>query len=73
VKNGSSTTQVPLTESVDAAFAAWYNRAASVPFGSSFSFVQSFNVTGGTSAILDVSVRLTNAQGSTTSGPVKLQ
>jgi hypothetical protein len=35
--------------------------------------VQSFNVTGGTSAILDVSVRLTNAQGSTTSGPVKLQ
>jgi hypothetical protein len=73
VKNGSTTKQVPLTESVDAAFAAWYKSAPSVPFGSSFSFVQSFNVTGGTSAILDVTVRLTNAQGSTTSGPVKLQ
>ena len=62
-----------LTKSVDMDFANWYKTPASIAFGSSFSFVQSFQVTGNTNSILDVTVRLINAQGSTSSGVVKLQ
>jgi hypothetical protein len=70
LKNG---TKPDLSESVDAAFGGWYHSTASTPFGSAFSFLQSFNVTGDTTQILDVTVRLTNAQGSTTSAVIKLQ
>jgi hypothetical protein len=64
---------IPLSESVDAEFTAWYKSATSTPFGSAFSFVQSFNVSGNTSAIQSVTVILQNAQGSTTSAVVPLQ
>jgi hypothetical protein len=73
VKNGSSTQTEPFSEDVTTAFATWFQSATSTPFGSAFSFVQSFNVSGNTSAIQSVTVMLQNAQGSTTSAVVPLQ
>jgi len=70
LKNGTKTS---LSGNVDANFATWYKNPTSAQFGSAFSYVQSFNVTGDATQILDVTVRLTNAQGSTTSAAVKLQ
>jgi hypothetical protein len=70
LQNGTKTS---LSGNVDANFAAWYKNPASSQFGSAFSYVQSFNVTGDVSQILDVTVQLTNAQGSTTSAVVKLK
>ncbi len=49
-------------------FSTWYASSASVPFGSQFSFIQPFTVSGGTAAVASVSVVLTNADGS--SAPV---
>jgi len=73
VKNGSKTQQVTLSKNVDADFANWYRNTTSTLFGSSFSFVQSFSVQGDASLIQNVTVRLANAQGSTTSSAVRLQ
>lgn len=70
VKNSKAISQ---SESVDTVFSTWYKSPASVPFGSSFSFVQSFNVTGDKTQIQGVTVILTNAQGSTSSVTVKPQ
>ena len=70
LQNGTKTS---LSGNVDANFAAWYKNPASSQFGSAFSYVQSFNVTGDVTQILDVIVQLTNAQGSTTSAVVKLK
>jgi hypothetical protein len=70
IKNSKPISQ---TESVDAVFSTWYKSPASVPFGSSFSFVQSFVITGDKSTIQGVTVILTNAQGSTSSVVVKPQ
>jgi hypothetical protein len=70
LKNGTKTS---LSGNVDANFATWYKNPTSTQFGSAFSYVQSFNVTGDATQILDVTVQLTNAQGSTTSAVVKLQ
>jgi hypothetical protein len=64
---------VTLQRNVDADFATWYRNPASTVFGSSFSFVQSFAVQGDTSVITAVTVRLTNAQGSTLSASTPLQ
>jgi hypothetical protein len=69
IKNGKTQS---LPESVDANFATWYHSTTSVAYGSTFSFVQSFNVSGDASAIESVTVILTNAQGSTTSAAVKV-
>jgi hypothetical protein len=73
VKNGTKVQQVLLTKSVDADFTAWYRSPGSVAFGSAFSFVQSFNIQGDPNAIQGVTVKLTNAQGSTSSQTVKPQ
>ncbi len=70
VKNGDKTEPVGLTRSVDSEFADWYRNSASTAFGSSFSFLQSFSVGGDVNAIVGVTVRLTNAQGSNTSATV---
>ncbi len=70
VRAGSTTQRPTLSRSVDAEFSAWYRNAASTVFGSSFSFLQSFTVTGDASAIQGVTIRLSNAQGSTTSQTV---
>jgi len=73
VKSGGQVKQQVLSKNVDADFSGWYRSPGSTPFGSTFSFVQSFTVTGDVSAIQDVSVRLINVQGRTTSAPVKPQ
>jgi hypothetical protein len=49
-------------------FSTWYASSSSAPFGSQFSFIQPFTVSGGTAAVASVSVVLTNADGS--SAPV---
>jgi hypothetical protein len=73
VKTGNTTQVVTLQRDADADFTAWYRNSASTAFGSAFSFVQSFTVQGDTSAITTVTVRLANAQGSTSSSPSSLQ
>ena len=68
VKSGTKTVTQTLSRSVDNEFSAWFNSAASGVFGGQFSFVQSFLIANGdASSIVSVTVRLTNAQGSTTS------
>ena len=74
VRVGNAVQQVSLSRSVDIDFRNWYLNPASLGFGSSFSYLQSFAIAGGTSnAIESVTVRLTSAQGSTLFGPVELQ
>jgi hypothetical protein len=73
VKSGSKTQRVTLQSNVDNDFSAWYRNIASSAFGSAFSFVQSFTVQGDTSLIETVTVRLANAQGSTSSAATPLQ
>jgi hypothetical protein len=73
VKTGSGIQHVSLSRNVDTDFGNWYRSAPSSVFGSTFSFIQSFAVSGSPSAIQGVTVRLTNAQGSTTSTTVKPQ
>jgi len=51
------------TISVGSIFSTWFNDPASSPFGSQFTFAQTFNISGSTSGIANVSVTLTNAQG----------
>jgi hypothetical protein len=71
VKVGNRTQKVTLSRNVDADFANWYRNGASTPFGSSFSFLQSFTISSGDASVIQgVTVRLTNAQGSTTSATV---
>jgi hypothetical protein len=62
-----------LSRNVESEFADWYRNAASTPFGSAFSFLQSFTIQGDTSLIEGVTVRLSNAQGSTTSATIRPQ
>jgi hypothetical protein len=74
VKSGSSTQQVPVSRSVESDFNAWFASPASIPFGGSFSFVQSFTITSGdANSIQSVTVRLTNTQGTTQSKTVTIQ
>jgi hypothetical protein len=69
VKSGSKTSTVTLSRNVDAQFTGWYQNAASVAFGSAFSYTQSVSVQNGT--IQTVTVILKNAQGSTSSAAVQ--
>jgi hypothetical protein len=74
VRVGNALQQISLSRSVDAEFRAWFVNPASTAFGSAFSFLQSFVVAGGApTSIESVTVRLTNAQGSASVGPVPLQ
>jgi hypothetical protein len=54
-------------------FTGWYSSAAAAPFGSQFSFVQPFTVTGDSAAIASVTVTLTNAQGTSPAVTANLQ
>src|SRR5262249_16367797 len=45
-----------LSRNVESEFADWYRNAASTPFGSAFSFLQSFTIQGDTSSIEGVTV-----------------
>jgi hypothetical protein len=72
VRSSSGRTQtIPILKNVESDFGNWYRNAVSTPFGGSFSMVQAFTVEGDTSAITGVTVRLTNAQGSTTSAMIR--
>jgi len=72
VKVGNKTQRISLSRNVEADFGTWYRHPASAQFGSSFSFLQSFTIENGSAnAIEGVTVRLSNAQGSTTSVTVQ--
>ena len=58
---------VNLTRTVITDFNAWYETAASAPFGSAFQFEQFFSVEGDTAFIEAVRITLRNVQGSTQS------
>ncbi len=73
IKTGNTIQHVTLQRDVDVDFSAWCRNTASTPFGSTFSFVQSFTVQGDTGLIQAVTVRLVNAQGSTSSSATSLQ
>jgi hypothetical protein len=65
----TSSLSVPVTS----LFSAWYAGAASAPFGSQFSFVQPFTVTGSTQSITSVTLTLTNAQGTSAAVTANVQ
>jgi hypothetical protein len=68
---GGKTQPVTVSVGVGTAFDSWFRSAPSLSVGSAFSYVQSFNVTGAAVAdIQSVTVRLTNAQGSTSSSVI---
>jgi len=74
IKTGKKTTNVVLSRNIEADFDTWFRNPASTAYGAQFSFVQSFAVTQGDAASIQaVTVRLTNAQGSTTSARIPLQ
>lgn len=52
-----------LTVPLDTYFGAWYKDPNSAKYGSSFVYVQPFTITGDSTAVASVSVRLTNQQG----------
>jgi len=72
IKSGGKTRRVTLSRNVDAQFAAWYQNPASVAFGSAFSFTQSIGRQG-SGTIEAVTVTLKNAQGNSSSAPVRPQ
>jgi hypothetical protein len=73
-KRGSATGTVAQSRNVDPDFASWFRSTASTPYGGQFSFVQSFTISqSDLDTIQAVTVRLTNAQGSTTSARIPLQ
>jgi Putative Ig domain len=73
LKVGKKTSTVTLSRNAEADFDTWFRNPASTVYGASFSFVQSFAVQGDTSAVQAVTIRLTNAQGSTSSTRIPLQ
>jgi len=73
VKSGSTVQHVAMTRDVQPDFNSWFANPASTTFGGSFSFEQTFTVAGDATQIQSVTVRLTNAQGSTTSKTIPLQ
>ena len=72
IKSGGKTRRVTLSRNVDAQFAAWYQNPASVAFGSAFSVTQSIGRQG-SGTIEAVTVTLKNAQGNSSSAPVRPQ
>jgi hypothetical protein len=71
--SGSSLGTTQLTVPVSAIFAPWYSSAASAPFGSQFTFTQPFTVTGSGTAIVSVTVTLTNSVGTSPAASATLQ
>ena len=73
VKTGSKTQRVTLTKNVDSMFGAWFQSPVSIPYGSAFSFSQSFTLQGTGSTIEAVTVTLKNVQGNTSSAAIRPQ
>jgi len=64
---GGSFTTTDFTVPISALFTTWYQSAASVGFGSQFSYAQTFSVIGDTNQIQSVTVTLTNSAGTSVS------
>jgi hypothetical protein len=60
---GSSLQTSTVTVSAASLFTSWYQSAASIPFGSQFSFTMPFTVTGNVQSIASVTVTLVNPTG----------
>jgi hypothetical protein len=56
-----------LTASVTAPFSTWFTNSQSQQYGSKFLYIQTFNITGPTDAISQVTVVLRNSAGDSTS------
>jgi hypothetical protein len=70
---GASLQTASLAIPVTSLFSAWYASAAAALFGSQFSFVQPFTVTGSAQSIASVTVTLTNAQGTSAAVTANMQ
>lgn len=70
---GASLGTSQLATSITSLFAQWYSSSSSAPFGSQFTLTQPFSVAGSTSAVLSVSVTLTNALGTSPASSAILQ
>jgi hypothetical protein len=70
---GTNLQTTTLTVPIDAIFAQYYQSAASAPFGSQFVLTQPFNVQGGTTGIVSVSVTLTSRVGTSNAVSANLQ
>ena len=73
VRTAAGMQRVNLSRSVEQDFRTWYQSQASLPFGSTFLFEQSFGVQGDLTGIDAVTITLTNGQGSATSSRVAFQ
>jgi hypothetical protein len=62
-----------VTVPVTSAFSGWYQSTASQPFGSQFTFTQTFTVTGDTQAVSSVGVTLVNSKGNSSQVTANLQ
>jgi hypothetical protein len=63
---GASLSTTDFTAPVGTVFATYYGGTASVPYGSTFVYVQTFNVDGDANTVASVQVTLTNTQGVST-------
>jgi hypothetical protein len=70
---GTSLQASQVTVQVDPIFGAWYNDATSQQFGSQFTFTQPFTISGNAAGITNVSVTLTNKEGTSTAVSASVQ
>jgi len=70
---GTSLQTSQVTVQVDPIFGAWYNDATSQQFGSQFTFTQPFTITGNAAGITNVSVTLTNKEGTSSAVSASVQ
>ncbi len=70
---GSNVTTTSFTVPVSTFFTTWYTSTPSTQFGSQFLMTQPFTISGDANAITNVSVTLTNAQGTSTAVSAAVQ
>jgi hypothetical protein len=70
---GSSLQTTQLSTTDTSLFSTWYGTSTSAPFGSQFTLSQPFTVSGTNSAVLSVTVTLTNALGTSPAATAILQ
>lgn len=71
--DGANLLTTQLGTSITSLFTPWYGSTSSAPFGSQFTLTQPFTVNGSTSAVLSVTVTLTNALGTSPAATANLQ
>jgi hypothetical protein len=71
--DGANLLTSQLSTSITSLFTQWYGGSSSAPFGSQFTLTQPFTVNGSTSAVLSVTVTLTNALGTSPAATANLQ